>query len=87
LYYLDARKLLKSMAVEINHWVEFCMKYSGSKFNTQNNTHVFFHRAFGVAIKYIAVVVRSTVEVVQALARRTNSQCFETVLQLALFSL
>jgi len=66
LYYLDVRKLPKSTAVEINHCVEFCMKCSGSKFSTQNNTHIFFHRAFGVAIKYIAVVVRSTVEVVQS---------------------
>ena len=42
LYYLDVSKLPKSMAVEINHCVEFCMKCSGSKFGTQNNTCVFF---------------------------------------------
>ena len=59
-------KVQKSTAVEINHGVEFCMKCSGSKFGTQNNTHIFFHRAFGVAIKYTAVVVTSTGEVVQS---------------------
>lgn len=66
LYYVDVSKLPKSTEVEINHCVEFCMKCSGSKFSTQNNTHIFFHRTFGVAIKYMALVVRSTVEVVQS---------------------
>jgi hypothetical protein len=41
LYYLDVSKLPKSTAVEINHCVEFRMKCSGSKFSTQNNTHIF----------------------------------------------
>jgi hypothetical protein len=35
LYYLDVSKLPKSTAVEINLYVEFCMKCSGSKFNTE----------------------------------------------------
>ena len=66
LFYSDVSKLPKSTAVEINHCVEFCMKCSGSKFSTQNNIHIFFHRAFGVAVKYIAVVFKCTVEVVQS---------------------
>lgn len=66
LFYSDVSKLRESTAVEINHCVEFCMKCSGSKFSTQNNIHIFFHRAFLVPTKYTAVVVRSTVEVIQS---------------------